>query len=181
MWSIGVIFTFVDDLKTFLTLLAIAGNVLYQTQLNSASSSWSCLICCFCSSFIPTVNRLCINPDILQRWCNEPVCRHSWCQCWCWWRCRCCVGFNLFFMSSHHCYWTMQTQSDSGCVDLEKNMRSCVAYLWLPQPFGPMCKWLALIWNDNMSFFQQQLLMYRGIQYAYHLGNLKPRKLFAFL
>ncbi len=35
-------------------LLAIAGNLLYQTQLNSASSSWSCLICCFCSSFIPT-------------------------------------------------------------------------------------------------------------------------------
>ncbi len=30
------------------------GNVLYQTQLTEASSSWSCLICCFCSSFIPT-------------------------------------------------------------------------------------------------------------------------------
>jgi hypothetical protein len=35
----GVILTFFDDLKTFLTLLAIAGNVLYQTQLNSAGSS----------------------------------------------------------------------------------------------------------------------------------------------
>ncbi len=33
--------------------------------------------------------------------------------------------------------------------------------------FGPMCKWLAFIWNDNMSFFQQRLLIYRGIQYAY--------------
>ncbi len=38
-----------------------------------------------------------------------------------------------------------------------------------------MCKWLALIWNDNTSFFQQRLLMNRGIQYAYHLGKLKPR------
>ena len=29
---------------------------------------------------------------------------------------------DLFFMSSHHCYWTMQTQSDSGCVDFEKKL-----------------------------------------------------------
>ena len=75
--------------------------------------------------FLIYPNILCINPDILQRWCNEPVCRHSWCRCWCWWRCRCCVGFTLFFMSSHHCYWTMQTQSDSGCVDFEKNEELC--------------------------------------------------------
>ncbi len=54
MWSIGGVLTFFYDLKTFLTLLAIAGNVLYQTQLTEASSSWSCLICCFCSSFIAT-------------------------------------------------------------------------------------------------------------------------------
>ncbi len=38
-----------------------------------------------------------------------------------------------------------------------------------------MWKWLASIWNDNMSFFQQWLLIYRGIPYAYFLGNLKPR------
>ncbi len=38
-----------------------------------------------------------------------------------------------------------------------------------------MCKWLALIWNENMSFFHQRLLIYRGIQYAYFLGTLKPR------
>ncbi len=30
-----------------------------------------------------------------------------------------------------------------------------------------MCKWLALIWNEIMSFFQQQLLKYWGIWYAY--------------
>ncbi len=34
--------------------------------------------------FLIYPNILCINPDILQRWCNESVCRHSWCQCWCW-------------------------------------------------------------------------------------------------
>jgi hypothetical protein len=39
MWSIGVVLTFFDDLKTFLTLVAIAGNVLYQTQLTKAGSS----------------------------------------------------------------------------------------------------------------------------------------------
>jgi hypothetical protein len=38
MWSIGVILTFFDDNKTFVTLFAIAGNVLYQTKVNSASS-----------------------------------------------------------------------------------------------------------------------------------------------
>ncbi len=73
-------------------------------------------------------NILCINPDILQRWCNVPVCRHSW--CWCWWRCRCCVGITLFFMSSHHCWWTMESKCDSGCIYLKK-MKSFVAYLWL--------------------------------------------------
>ncbi len=54
MWSVGVIVTFFDDLKTFFPLLAFAGNVLYQTQMNSDKSSWSCLVCCFCSSIIPT-------------------------------------------------------------------------------------------------------------------------------
>ncbi len=54
MWSVGVILTFFDDLKTIYPLLAFAGNVLYWTQLNSASSSWSYLICCFCFSIIPT-------------------------------------------------------------------------------------------------------------------------------
>ncbi len=75
--------------------------------------------------FLIHPNILCIIPDILQRWCNELVCRHSWCRCWCRWKCRCCVGFTLFFMSSHHCYWTNQTQSDSGCVEFEKNEELC--------------------------------------------------------
>ncbi len=36
MWCVGVILIFFDDLKTFHPLLAFAGNVLYQTQFNSA-------------------------------------------------------------------------------------------------------------------------------------------------
>ncbi len=54
MWSVAVILIFFDVFKTFFPLLAIAGNVLYRTRLNSASSSLSSLICCFCSSIIPT-------------------------------------------------------------------------------------------------------------------------------
>ncbi len=37
-------------------------------------------------------------------------------------------------MSGHHCWWTTQSQCDSGRVDLKK-MKSCVAYLWLTQSF----------------------------------------------
>ncbi len=54
MWSVAVILIFFDVLKTFFPLLAFPGNVLYWTQLNSASSSLSSFICCFCSSIIPT-------------------------------------------------------------------------------------------------------------------------------
>ena len=54
MWSVAVILIFFDVLKTFFPLLAFPGNVLYWTRLNSASSSLSSLICCFCSSIIPT-------------------------------------------------------------------------------------------------------------------------------
>ncbi len=62
MWSVAVILILFDNLKTFFPLLAFAGNVLYQTRLNSASYSWSCLICFL---FINYPNTLCINPDIL--------------------------------------------------------------------------------------------------------------------
>ncbi len=131
--------------------------------------------------FLNYPNILCINPDISQRWCNQPVCRHSWCQCWCWWRCRCCVGFTLFCMSSHHCYWTMQAQSDSlSLVDTAISDQCANGLPWF-EIITCMCTWLDSIWNENMSFFQQRLLMYRWTQYAYHLGNLKARKLFAFL
>ncbi len=54
MWSVAVIHILFDVLKTFFPLLVFPGNVLYQTQLNSASSSLSSLICCFCSLIIPT-------------------------------------------------------------------------------------------------------------------------------
>ena len=54
MRSVAVILVLFDVLKTFFPLLAFPGNVLYQTRLNSASFSLSSLICCFCSSIIPT-------------------------------------------------------------------------------------------------------------------------------
>ncbi len=172
MWSVAVILIFFDVLKTFFPLLAFAGNVLYRTWLNSSSSSWSCLICCFCSSI------LCINPDISQRWYNVPNCRHRW--CWCWWRCRCCVGINSFFISSHHCWWTMQSQCDSGCVGLKK-MKIRVAYLWMTQSFWTNVQMACLDLKLIHVFFLQRLLKYWGIWCAYFLGVLKPRKLFTFL
>ncbi len=54
MWSVAVRLIFFNVLKTFFPLLEFPGYVLYWTQLNSASSSLSSLICCFCSSIIPT-------------------------------------------------------------------------------------------------------------------------------
>ncbi len=54
MWSVAVILILFDVLKTFFPLLAFPGNVLYPTRLNSASTSLKSLICCFCSSIIPT-------------------------------------------------------------------------------------------------------------------------------
>ncbi len=133
LWSIWVILTFFDDLKTFLTLLAIAGNVQYQTKFNSASSSWSYLICCFCSSFIPTY---CVSTlTFLQRWCNGPVCRHSWCWwCWCWWRYRRCVGFTFFSCPPTIDIEKCKLNLIVGVLILKK-MSSCVANLWLTQPF----------------------------------------------
>ncbi len=128
--------------------------------------------------FLNYPNILCINPGISQRWCNVPVSRHSWCQCW--WRCRCCVGITLFFMSSHHCWWTMQSQWESGCVDLKK-IKSCVAYLWLTQSFQSNVQMACLNLKWNHIFFEQRLLKNWGIPYSYFLGVLKPRKLFAFL
>ncbi len=162
MWSVAVILIFFDALKTFFALLAFPGNVLYRTWLNSGSSSWSCLIFCFCFSIIPTY---CVSTlTFLQRWCNVPICRHRW--CWCWWRCRCCVGINLFFMSSHHCWWTMQRQCDSGYVDLKK-MKSCVAYLWITHSFWTNVQMACLNLKWNHVFFQQGLLKYWGIWYAF--------------
>ncbi len=45
--------------------------------------------------FLNNPNILGINPDILQRWCNVPVCTHSW--CWCWWRCWCLCWNHFVF------------------------------------------------------------------------------------
>ncbi len=55
-----------------------------------------------------------------------PVRRHSW--CWCQWRYGCCVGIILFFMLSHHCWWTMQSQDDSQSYDFTKNEELCIIH-----------------------------------------------------
>ncbi len=128
--------------------------------------------------FLNCPNILCINPDILQRWCNVPIYRHCW--CWCWWRCRCCVGIILFFMSSHHCWWTMQSQCDMGVL-IWKKMKSCVAYLWLTQSFQSNVQMACLNLKWNHVLFEQWLLKYWGIPYSYISGVLKQRNFFAFL
>ncbi len=101
--------------------------------------------------FLNYPNILCINPDTSQRWCNVPFCRHSWCRCW--WRCRCCVGITLFFMSSHHCWWTVQSQFDSGCVDLKMMKSCCVAYLWLTQSLWTNVQMACLNWKWKHVIF----------------------------
>ena len=54
-------------------------------------------------------------------------------------------------------------------------MKSCVAYLWLTQSFRTNVQMPCLDLKWNHVFFQQQLLKYWGIWYAYFLGVLKPR------
>ncbi len=76
MWSIGVILTFFHDLKTFLSY--------------PVCNCWQCSISDIIELsqfflklpnllflFLIYPNILFINPDILQRWCNEPV---AWCM-----------------------------------------------------------------------------------------------------
>ncbi len=105
--------------------------------------------------FLNYPNILCINPYVLQRWCDVPICRHSWCRCW--WRCCCCVGITLFFMSFHNCWWTMQTQSDSGCVDLKK-MKSCVSFWTNVQMACLNLKWKRAIFPSATSEIQRNLI-----------------------
>ncbi len=78
-------------------------------------------------------------------------------------------------ISSHHCWWTIQSQCDSGCVGLKKT-KICVAYLWLTQSFWTNVQMACLDLKWNHVFFQQRLLKYWGIRYAYFLGVLKPKK-----
>ncbi len=122
MWSIGVIFTFFDDLKPFLLLLAFAGNVLYQTQLNSASSSRSCLICCFCFSIIPTycVSTLTLRKDGAMSQAADTADANA------------DADEDVDVMLDSLCFSCLptivieqQTQSDIGCVDFEKNEELC--------------------------------------------------------
>ncbi len=54
IWFVAVKLTLFKVWTTFLPLLALAGNVLYLTRLNSARCSWRCLIFCCCFSITPT-------------------------------------------------------------------------------------------------------------------------------
>ncbi len=56
--SVTVKLTVFEVQTTFLLLFAFADNVLYLTQLNSASCSWRCLIFCCCSSITPAFDGL---------------------------------------------------------------------------------------------------------------------------
>ncbi len=161
MWTVGVILTFFDDLETFFPLLAFAGNVLYRTQLNSASSSWSCLICCFCSPIIPTycVSTLtfCIGgamsqfADTADADADEDV--------------------NVVLESI--CFSCPPTIVDEQCkvnvivYVLIRKKKSCIAYLWLTQSFWINVQMACLNLKWNHVFFQQQLLKNRAIWYAY--------------
>ncbi len=132
MWSIEFILTFFDDLKTFLTLLAIAGNVLYQTQMNSAISSWSCLICCFCSSFITTY---CVST---LTFCKDGAISQSADTA----DANADADEDVNVVLDLHCFSFPPTIVIKQCklnlmvgVLILKKNRSCVAYLWLTQPF----------------------------------------------
>ncbi len=176
MWSVTFILIFFDVLKTFFPLLAFPGNVLYWTRLKSDSSSWSCLICCFCSSIIPTycVSTLTFHKggamyqsaDTADADANE----------------------DADVVLESICFSCPPTIVDEQCkvnvivgVFIWKKMKSCVAYLWLTQSFQSNVQMPCLDLKWNHVFFQQRLPKYWGIPHAYFLGVLKPRKLFAFL
>ncbi len=185
MWSVAVILIFFDVLKKFFPLLAFPGNVLYWIRLNSASSSWSSLICCFCSSFIPTYcvsiltfhkgGAMSQSADTTDADADEDIdaVLESICfscspttvdeQC----KVNVIVGVLIW-------------KKEEGWVDLKK-MKSCVAYLWLTQSFRTNVQMPCLDLKWNHVFFKQRILKYWGIWYAYLLCVLKPRKLVAFL
>ncbi len=123
---------------------AFAGNVLYWTQLNSASSTWSCLICCFCSLIISTycVSTLTFckggamsqSADTADADADEDV------------------DVVLESLS----YSCPPTIFDEQCkvnvivgVLIWKKMKSCVAYLWLTQSLltNVQMAWLNLKWK----------------------------------
>ncbi len=101
-------------------------------------------------------------------------CRHSWCRCW--WRCGCCVGITLLFMSSHHLCWTMQSQCDSGCVDLKK-MKSCIAYLWLTHSFWTNVQMVCLNLKWKRVIFPAATSEIQRISVCIFLGCFKTKKI----
>ncbi len=169
MWSVAVILIFFDVLKTFFPLVAFPGNVLYWTRLNSASSSWGCLICCFYSSIIPS-------------YCVSTL---TFCKCGATSQSADTADADadedVDVVLESICFSCPPTIVDEQCkvnvivgVLIWKKMKSCVAHLWLTQPFGTNVQMACLDLKWNHVFFQQQLQKYWGFWYAYFLGVLKP-------
>ncbi len=173
MWSVAAILIFFDVLKTFFPLLVFAGNVLYQTLLNSASSSWSGLICCFCSSIIPTycVSTLTFrtggamsqSADSADADADEDV----------------NVVLELL------CFSCPPTIVDEQCkvnvivgVLIWKKMKSCVAYLRLTQSFWSNVQMACLNLKWNHVFFEQRLLKYWIFIF---FGRFKTKKIVCIL
>ncbi len=151
MWSVGVILTFCDDLKTFFPLLAFVGNVLYWTPLNSSSYSWSCWVCCVCSSIIPTywVSTLTIHKggaisqsaDTSNADADEDVA----------------------VVCGSLCFSCPPTIVDEQC-----KVNVIVGVLiWKNEKWCSLSLVDTVISDQCANGFQQQLLKYRGIQYAY--------------
>ncbi len=186
MWSVAVILIFFDVLKTFSPLLAFSGNVLHQTRLNSASSSWSSLTCCFCSSIIPTycVSTLTFckggamsqSADTADADADEDVdvvlesicflCPHTIVDE----QCKVNVIVGVFI-------WKKMKRG----VLIWKKMKSCVAYLWLTQSFKTNVQMPCLDLKWNHVFFQQWLLKYWGIWYAFFFWCFKTKKIVCIL
>jgi hypothetical protein len=133
MWSVGVILTFFDELKTFLPLFAIASNVQDQIQLISASSFQSCPICCFCSSIIPMYclstltfckgGAMSQSADIADTNADADEVVD--------------VVLDSLCFSCPPIIVDDQRKVNLivGVLILKQKKRSCVAYLWLTQPF----------------------------------------------
>ncbi len=105
------------------------------------------LICCFCSSIIPTycVLTLTFHKGCAMSQSSDTADTNA--------------DEDVDVMLESICFSCPPTIVDEQCkvnvivgVLIWKTMKSCVAHLWLTSYSGPMCKCLALIWNEIMSF-----------------------------
>jgi hypothetical protein len=126
---------------------------LYWTHLNSASSSWSCLICCFCSSIIPTycVSTLTFHKGGAMSQSADTANADA--------------DEDVAVVLKSLCFSCPPTIVDKQCknnvilgVLIYKKMKSCVAYLWLTQSFGTNVQMVSSrdFWNTDDPLFTSQ-------------------------